>query len=585
MTILRSILERGYFPKELPPSFFTEGFAAYASTKKGRAVLEAYKSVDNLTECVAFDLALPGLARRPLRIPHPAAFCSLTRLTSKNFRRLLTKAGRSRFSKSRPVYVAGRFRAISANVKPANLARERSAARAGGSYLVKLDVNHFYPALYTHAIGWAIDPKTRSKKHWKNMKLLGKQMDQALMNLQGKVSQGIPIGTDISFLLGEVVLAQVDRQIPVPPSRCYRWFDDFEITCDTREEAEAVLASVTKALRSFNLRTNAKKTAICALPQPAHEHWQQAIATHMNRPLHTPNDVVLFFDHAFRIRDEFPESPVLMYALGTLFKIRNPTVEMGRVAQSGIAQALLGEPGTAQKAFALLTFWHLNGFAFDRDLFGQTINRMIHRHAGMGVSSDVAWALSFAIDHKILLDARAAKVLASCDDDCVVIQALDAHSRGLMPKGFSLKRIDAFLSSATLDGEHWLSAYESVRQGFRNVCEASVKANPLFADLLARKIAFYRTKLPAYASVVQTGGAPEWVVTRWIDILTGRVKATETETKLNEKTPFLTLLQQDLPQVAKAEATTQETVIALLDVEQKSRTEVENELVEYEPYA
>ena len=282
MTILRSILERGYFPKELPPAFFTEGFAAYACTKKGRAVIDAYKAVDNFTDCVAFDLALPGLARRPLRIPHPAGFCSLARLTSKSFGRLLTKAGRSRFSKSRPVYVPGRFRAISANVKPANLARERSAARAGGSYLVKLDVNHFYPALYTHAVGWAIDPKTRSKKHWNNTKLLGKQVDQALMNLQGKVSQGIPIGTDISFLLGEVVLAQIDRQIPVSASRCYRWFDDFEITCDTREQAESVLAALTKALRSFNLRPNAKKTAIFPLPQPAHEQWQQMIADHMS---------------------------------------------------------------------------------------------------------------------------------------------------------------------------------------------------------------------------------------------------------------------------------------------------------------
>ena len=85
--------------------------------------------------------------------------------------------------------------------------------------------------------------------------------------------------------------------------------------------------------------------------------------------------------------------------------------------------------------------------------------------------------------------------------------------------------------------------------------------------------------------MVQAGGAPEWIVTRWIDILTGRVEGTEAEAKLNETTPFLALLQQDLPQVAKAEATTQETVIALLDVEQKSRTEVENELVGYEPYA
>jgi hypothetical protein len=132
MTILRSILERGYFPKELPPAFFTEAFAAYASTKKGRAALNDYKAAEGLTECVVFDLALPGVARRPLRIPHPVHFMKLAGLTSKNFKRLLTKAA-SPFSKSRPIYSVGRFRAINPNVRPSNLARERAASRAGAS--------------------------------------------------------------------------------------------------------------------------------------------------------------------------------------------------------------------------------------------------------------------------------------------------------------------------------------------------------------------------------------------------------------------------------------------------------------------
>jgi hypothetical protein len=356
------------------------------------------------------------------------------------------------------------------------LARERAAAKAGASYLVKLDISHVYPSLYTHAVGWAIDPRLRSKAHWQNTKLLGKQVDQALMNIQGKVSQGIPISTDVSFLLGEVVLAQIDRQVKRPPEDCYRWFDDFEIACASREEAEAVLASLIKALRSFNLRPNSKKTQIVQLPLPAQEDWQQAVTDHLRRRITAPNDMVALFDSAFRIRERFPDAPVLMYALGSLFKIANPGSDVGRVAQSGISQALLAEPGAAQKAFALLTYWHLNGFTVDRRLLGSTINQMIQRHAALGVSSDVAWALAFAIDQGMQLDAKAAKVLAGCENDCVMILALDAHSHGLIPKGFSLKRVDAFLSSATLDGEHWLVAYESVRQGFRSVCQSMVAA-------------------------------------------------------------------------------------------------------------
>ncbi|MPZ21216.1 MAG: hypothetical protein GEV06_25455 [Luteitalea sp.] len=320
------------------------------------------------------------------------------------------------------------------------------------------------------------------------------------------------------------------------------------------------------------------------LPVPSQEDWQQAAAEQLRRRINTPNDMVAFFDSAFRIREQSPASPVLMYALGSLFKIADPGLEAGRVAQSGISQALLAEPGAAQKAFALLTYWSLNGFAVDRRLLVSTINQMIHCHAALGVSSDVAWALAFAIEQGMELDAKAAKVLAGCEDDCVLILALDAYVRGLIPKGCSLKQVDAFLASATLEGEHWLAAYESVRQGFRAVCATMVGSNPLFADMLARKITFYRQKLPVYASVIHQGGAPEWVVARWLDVVTGRVQPSDAEAKAQEKIVVLAMLREAVPSAVKAEETPQQAVATLLDTAQQSRSEVATELTDYEPY-
>ena len=227
MTVYQTILSRGYFPKELPPAFFTEGFAKYASTKNGRSTISAYSPTDNFTECLKYRLARPGLDRRELRIPHPASFAKLSELTAKNLGRLLKKASGSKFSRSRPIYAGGRQRAIQPMVHPANLARERAAIRAGGSFLLKADVSQFYPSLYTHAVGWAVDPKLRKRANWSNRKLLGKLLDQALMDLDGKVSQGVPIGNDISFLLAEIVLAEVDRAVRLPAGRAYRWYDDY----------------------------------------------------------------------------------------------------------------------------------------------------------------------------------------------------------------------------------------------------------------------------------------------------------------------------------------------------------------------
>jgi hypothetical protein len=468
LTIYHSLLTRGYFPKELPPAFFTDMFGRYATSAQGRSVIKNYKPSDNFTECMKYQLARPGLERRELRIPHPASFARLAALTSKNFTRLLKIAGSSRISRSRPIYATGRQRSIQPMVRHGNLSNERATTRAGSSYVLKTDVSQFYPSLYTHAVGWAVDPKLRKRAHWGNLKLLGKQLDQALMDLDGKLSQGVPIGNDISSLLTEVVLAQVDKAISRRHGvHAFRWFDDYEFSFDTREEAEAALKALSKELGRFRLRLNPKKTAIARLPHATQDEWQELLRrAGAARLIDNSQNMVQYFDTAFRLRQRFPDDAVLMYALGLLFRIVCPAAEVARIAQSCITQALLAEPGAAQKAFALLTFWHSNGLALDSALLTDTINKMVVRHQPSGFSSDVAWALAFCLDQTYSLNPDAAKVLSGFDDDCTALQALHMEQKGLLSKGFNKQRISAGLKDADLDREHWLVAYETVRHGF-----------------------------------------------------------------------------------------------------------------------
>lgn len=149
MTVYSTLLARGYFPKELPPAFFTELFAKFATTKIGRSTIAKYKPAGNFTECVKYQLARPGLDRRELRTPHPASFAGLAELTAKHFGRLLKRASSSTISRSRPVYATGRHRSIQPMVSHSSLAKERTAIRAGSSFLLKTDVSQFYPSLYT----------------------------------------------------------------------------------------------------------------------------------------------------------------------------------------------------------------------------------------------------------------------------------------------------------------------------------------------------------------------------------------------------------------------------------------------------
>jgi hypothetical protein len=561
MTVYQSLLSQGYFPKELPPAFFTEQFAKFATSKVGRPTISGYVPANSYTECTKYQLAQPGFDRE-LRIPHPASFAKIAGLTAQNFSRLLKIAGRSRFSKSRPIYATGHHRAIQPMLRPANLPRERATIRAGSAYLLKADISQFYPSLYTHAVGWAVDPKLRSSAHWNNKKLLGKRLDQALMNLDGKVSQGVPIGNDISFLLSEVVLAQVDRAIRLDSSRAFRWFDDYEFALDSRDQADAVLKKLKRELGKFRLRLNQAKTKIIALPRPAQDEWQEILRQAGAVRFTTTNDMVRFFDTAFRLRDQFPDASVLLYALGTLFKITCPTADVGRLAQSCITQALLCEPGAAQKAFALLSFWRLNGFVLDLPLVTNTINRIIVRHQASGFSSDVAWALAFCLEQCCVLNDKAGQVLSEFNDDCIALQALHMQHEQLLPKGFHSKRIAKALKHADLDREHWLLAYETVRQGFLPVCGAAVKNNALFSELLKYKVTFYRRELPAYSSIIHPGGAPEWVVRKWLEFLSGLSQQAGEDPQASR---LLAIIGKDLTKLERIATSSDDIIRDLLD--------------------
>jgi hypothetical protein len=448
---------------------------------------------------------------------------------------------------------------------PQSLARERAAVRAGSSYLLKADVSQFYSSLYTHAIGWAVDPKLRNKANWANRRLLGKMLDQALMDLDGKVSQGIPIGNDISFLLAETVLAQVDRAAKLPVSRAYRWYDDYEIAFDTRDQAEETLKRLNKELGRFRLRLNAKKTTIMRLPCPADDEWQQTLRESAASRFKAPREMVSYFDTAFRLRERFPDVPVLLYALGTLFKLDCPNPDVGRIAQSCITQSLLCEPGASQKAFALLTFWRLNGLKLNAPLVTSTIDQMVIRHHASGFSSDIAWALAFCLEQKYALSVKAAKVLSSFDDDCIALQALHMERVGLLPKGFSNKQISRVLKDADLDREHWLLAYETVRHGFLGICGLAIKSNPLFSNLLKHRVTFYRKKLPSYASVIHPGGAPEWVVRKWISLLTREAEVAGEAAGTADEAPVLQLIGKDLAGITGPTTSSDDAVVSLLD--------------------
>lgn len=238
----------------------------------------------------------------------------------------------------------------------------------------------------------------------------------------------------------------------------------------------------------------------------------------------SPLEMVKYFDNAYRVRKKNPETAVLAYALGTLFRIQRPTPELGRVAESCMSQVVLLEPGAAQKAFALWSYWALKGYAINRKLIIATIEAVIDQHQVTDFSNDVAWGLAFCLDYDLSLGKAASKTLSRCEDDCIALQALHMRRKGLLSARFNDVEIAKTLRNSDLDHEHWLLAYESARHGFLTASRSAVRANPLFADMLTRSVSFYKTMIDKTQLVLHFGSAPRSVASNW-----GRDRASTSE--------------------------------------------------------
>lgn len=169
-------------------------------------------------------------------------------------------------------------------------------------------------------------------------------------------------------------------------------------------------------------------------------------------------------------------SPVLLYALGTLFAIPCPSPRVAR-SRKVVFPSCSVRAGAAQKGFALLSYWRTNGFAFDEGILRQTITRLVLRHEAGGINSDVVWSLAFCIENNLKLPSSAAKALSTAEDDCIALQALHMSCIGLLSDGFSTSALSRLIKSADLDQDHWLLTHDSLRQKFLTDLQPMVAAN------------------------------------------------------------------------------------------------------------
>jgi hypothetical protein len=504
---IEPLLEKGYFPKELPPAFTTKYFAEnfhsindlWNRTEKKLITKnkELYRKKYKTSRCIKFSLPKRGFSRRDLEIPNPFHHSILCKTICDNWKNIETFFQKSKISLSRPIINTGIGRRIIPFKDFPDVKKECLIVSYDKLFELKADISWFYPTLYTHTIPWALHGKKEAKKNPSD-KLFGNKLDKNVRNCKYGQTTGIPIGPDTSFVIAELVACGIDLflQEKIESIRGYRFYDDLFLYFSSREDAEKGLKNLQFILSEYQLSLNEAKTNITRFPSTFDENWvvqlhsfkfRSYIKKKANREKEQKTDIERYFRLAFDLAHSNPENSVLGYAL-TKFAGVPIMDENWDLFESLILKSALLDPLILPQVIQLLV-------AYDelvsRDKISNLVKEIIKIHGSLGHSFETSWALWLAKTFNIKID-EIAQVIFDSNDVVSILIALDLKSENLIDPAINLSSITEELTEDSLFEEKWLLTYESINQGWLIPEESDpLETNEYFKILKDCGIKFY----------------------------------------------------------------------------------------------
>jgi len=143
--------------------------------------------------------------------------------------------------------------------------------------LIRTDITNFYNSVYTHSIAWALHGRKIAFAD-KEFKLIGNKIDKLVQYANDGRTNGIPVGSAVSDLIAEILLAKIDQNVSLRLKKKNitflgtRFKDDYRILANSEEDTKKILKILSEELHKFNLLISENKTKILCLPEGLFRH-------------------------------------------------------------------------------------------------------------------------------------------------------------------------------------------------------------------------------------------------------------------------------------------------------------------------
>ena len=217
-------------------------------------------------------------AWRPLELIHPALYVSLVNAVTSPVNWNVIRGRFRRFRENRKIVCLSLpIESLTEEKDKAELVKkwwqdveQRSIELSlDFDYMVRTDIVDCYASMYTHSVSWALHSKLYAKEHRRDNSLIGNIIDNHLQDMRQGQTNGIPQGSVLMDLIGEMVLGYADTELTVRLKeegienyRILRCRDDYRIFVAARQDGERILKCLTEVMIDLGLKLNPNKTQL-----------------------------------------------------------------------------------------------------------------------------------------------------------------------------------------------------------------------------------------------------------------------------------------------------------------------------------
>lgn len=498
MLKVEDLLERGYFPKELPPPFTSKKLAHKHShintvwTSIYNALPNCEKKFYRDSRCLYFSIPKVGFSRRLISVPNPLHQSILSESICKRWNEIENIYLCSRLTTSKPVIDLKGVRAVKTNKTYKDFKKQCILNSYAHLNLMRTDISRYYPTIYTHIIPWAIHGKTIAKEKRDDYSLLGNILDRDVRNTQSGQTMGIPIGPDTSLIISEIIACKIDEELAgkIDNLNGARYYDDYVLFFTNYANAEKTLKCLQSILSAYHLDINEEKTIIENFPTPFESAWSILLSRFEfgESKAGQATDLSRYFSLAFEYAQQNPRDTVLKYAVKRLESIKVSPENWDKF-EALLLKSALCEPSTLPEVVRILIS---NETCVSKERVKKLAQEIILSHCFKAHSFEVSWSLWLLRSFNIVLDTSIAeKVVASGDPVCILI-VLDMQNCGLISGGLDTSTLELDLTPDSLFSDKWLLTYESVKKGWLKPSDTELFSSNKYFNLLSKEdIEFY----------------------------------------------------------------------------------------------